>query len=397
MEPDLSALDAFLDETGVDGFLIDADGDDSDQHYLSGFSAPDPFHTLYDGEVHLLVSSLEYGRAKSESRAASVERHVDYDMPALVEEHGRLEGGRRVLADFLAERGVESVAVPSRFPLATADGLREHGIEVRDPETPPIGRGGTNVIEEIRATKTDEEVDHVRAAQKSNEAAMSAAEELLDAATVADGQLHYEGEPLTSERVKEEIEVTLLREGCALDETIVACGTSAADPHDRGSGPLAADEPIIVDIFPRDKTSSYHADMTRTFLKGQPSEEIGRWYDLTAEAKRAALDVVEPGATGSDVHDAVCDVYEDAGEPTLRSDETTETGFIHNTGHGVGLDVHEQPLVGPGGDELEPGHVITIEPGLYDPAVGGVRIEDIVVVTEDGYENLTDYPEALVV
>ncbi|WP_424019269.1 M24 family metallopeptidase [Halorientalis pallida] len=397
MERDLSALDAFLDETGVDGFLIDAAGDDSDQLYLSGFDAPDPFHTLYDGEVHLLVSSLEYGRAMTESRAASVERHVDYDLPALVEEHGRLEGGRRVLASFVGDRGVESVAVPSRFPVATADGLRDHGIEVHSPDTPPIGRGGTNVIESTRAKKTDAEVDHVRTAQKANEAAMAAAEDLIAAASIENGTLHHEDEPLTSERVKEEIEVTLLRHGCALDETIVACGADAADPHDRGSGPLAADEPIIVDIFPRDKATKYHADMTRTFLKGDPPEEIRRWYDLTAEAKQAALETVEPGATGAAVHDAVCDVYEDAGEPTLRSDETTETGFIHNTGHGVGLDVHEQPLVGPGGGELEPGHVITIEPGLYDPAVGGIRIEDIVVVTEDGYENLTDYPEALVV
>ncbi|WP_335999157.1 M24 family metallopeptidase [Halorientalis halophila] len=397
MEPDLSPLDAFLAEAGVDGFLIDAAGDDSDQFYLSGFDAPDPFHTLYDGDVHLLVSSLEYGRAKSESRAVTVDRHVDYDMPALVEEHGRLEGGRRVLAAFLDDRDVESIAVPARFPLATADGLREQGIEVRTPEAPPIGRGGTNVIGEIRASKTDAEIGHVRAAQKANEAAMKAAEDLLRAATVDDGVLRHEGGPLTSERVQEEIEVTLLRHGCALDETIVACGADAADPHDRGSGPLAADEPIIVDIFPRDKATKYHADMTRTFLKGEPSDDIRRWYDLTAEAKRAALDAVEPGATGAAVHDAVCDVYEDAGEPTLRSDETTETGFIHNTGHGVGLDVHEQPLVGPGGEELEPGHVITIEPGLYDPAVGGVRIEDIVVVTEGGYENLTDYPERLVV
>ena len=397
MDHDLSALDAFLEEIGVDGFLIDAAGDDSDQHYLSGFSAPDPFHTLYDGDVHLLVSSLEYGRAKTESRAASVDRHVDYNLPALVEEHGRLDGGRRVLASFLDDRGVESVAVPSRFPLATADGLRERDIAVRTPDTPPIGRGGTNVIEGIRAAKTDAEIEHVRTAQKANEAAMRAAQELLDAATVEDGTLHHGGEPLTSERVTEEIEVTLLRHGCALDETIVACGADAADPHDRGSGPLAADEPIIVDIFPQDKSSKYHADMTRTFLKGEPSETIRQWYDLTADAKRAALDAVEAGATGAAVHDAVCDVYEDAGEPTLRSDETTETGFIHNTGHGVGLDVHEQPLVGPGGGELEPGHVITIEPGLYDPAVGGIRIEDIVVVAEDGYENLTDYPEALVV
>jgi Xaa-Pro aminopeptidase len=397
MKPDLSALAESLEDAGVDGFLVDAASDDSDQLYLSGFDAPDPFHALYDGEVHLLVSSLEYGRAKSESHAASVDRHADYEMRRKVEEYGRLDGTRRVLAEFLDRRDVESVAVPARFPLATADGLRDRGIDVRTPESPPIGRGDGNVIEDIRATKTDGEIEHVRTAQNANETAMAAAERLLSAASVEDGRLVHDGEPLTSERVTEEIEVTLLREGCALDETIVACGADAADPHDRGSGPLLADEPIIVDIFPQDKATKYHADMTRTFVVGEPSPAVREWYDLTAEAKAAALDALEPGATGEDVHDAVCDVYEDAGEPTLRDDENAETGFIHNTGHGVGLDVHEQPLVGPGGDELEPGHVVTVEPGLYDPDVGGVRIEDIVVVTEDGYENLTDYPERLVV
>jgi Xaa-Pro aminopeptidase len=226
---------------------------------------------------------------------------------------------------------------------------------------------------------------------------MAAAEELLRLAAVADdGTLRYEGETLTSERVKREIEVTLLREGCALDETIVACGSDAADPHDRGSGPLTAQEPIIVDIFPRSKATKYHADMTRTFSVGDPGDTVREWFDLTHDALEAALDAVEPGATGEAVHDAVCDVYEGAGHPTLRSDPTTETGFIHSTGHGVGLDVHEQPRVSPGGEELEPGHVITVEPGLYDPDVGGVRIEDLVVVTEDGYENLTEYPVDLV-
>jgi Xaa-Pro aminopeptidase len=210
-----------------------------------------------------------------------------------------------------------------------------------------------------------------------------------------DGELVRDGETLTSERVKEAIEVTLLRHGCGLDDTIVACGADAADPHDRGSGPLLAGEPVIVDIFPRSKATKYHADMTRTFCRGEPTETVEEWYDLTRTAQDAALAAIEPGVTGAAVHDAVCEVYEDAGLPTLRSDETTETGFIHSTGHGVGLDVHERPRVAPGGEELEPGHVVTVEPGLYDPAVGGVRIEDLVVVTEDGHENLTDYPREL--
>ena len=388
MEPDLSKLDAHLREAGVDGYLIEADGEAPDQRYLSGFTAPDPFVTLYTGEVHLLVSALEYGRAKRNARADDVERHSDYDHRANVEEYGPTEGGHRTLSAFLDAHDVESVSAPADFPLGTADGLRELGVEVRADHDEVVG--------DIRATKTDEEVEHVRAAQRANEAAMARAEELLSAATVEDdGTLVHDGETLTAERVKQEIEIELLRHGCALDETIVACGADAADPHDRGSGPLAADEAIIVDIFPRSKETSYYADMTRTFCVGEPSETVEEWYDLTLEAQEAALDAIAAGVPGSEVHGAVCDVYEDAGLPTLRADETTETGFIHTTGHGVGLDIHESPRLSEQDNELRAGHVVTVEPGLYDPEVGGVRIEDLVVVTEDGYENLTDYEKSL--
>jgi Xaa-Pro aminopeptidase len=388
MDPDLSRLDAHLDDVDADGYLIHDDDSESNQLYLAGFGAPDPFTTLYtpDG-IYLLVSGLEYGRAKSESRADGVARLSDYDHRAKRQEYGQHEGFCRTLAAFLEDHGVESAAVPSGFPVGIADSVRDLGHSVL-PKT-------DDVITAIRAVKTDEEVEHIRAAQKANEAAMEAAESLIAAADVEDGTLVYEGDPLTSERVTEEIEVTLLRHGCALDETIVACGASAADPHDRGSGPLAAGETIVVDVFPRDKETKYHADMTRTFVKGEAGDEVRDYYETTLEAQKAAFDAIEPGATGADVHDAVCDVYETAGYPTLRSDESTETGFIHGTGHGVGLDVHEQPGVHPDGEELEPGHVVTIEPGLYDPEVGGVRIEDIVVVTEDGYENFTDYEREL--
>jgi len=135
--------------------------------------------------------------------------------------------------------------------------------------------------------------------------------------------------------------------------------------------------------------------MTRTFCVGEPGETIREWYDLTRSAKAAALETLEAGISGSEVHDAACDVYEDAGLPTLRDDASTDTGFIHTTGHGVGLDVHEFPRLSEDDNELRAGHVVTIEPGLYDPDVGGVRSEDLVVVTDEGHENLTDYPEHL--
>jgi len=387
MDPDLSKLDSYLDSAGVDGYLIRADGEDASQRYLSGFTAPDPFVTLYTGEAHLLVSALEYGRAVRTARADTVERLSEFDYRELAEEYGRTEAGHRTLAIFLEAHGVESVAVPESFPLGTADGLRDLGVTVEADYDA--------VVADIRETKTDEEVDNVREAQRANEAAMAQAEELLVGADVEDGTLVHEGEALTSEFVKQEIEIELLRHGCNLDEAIVACGADAADPHDRGSGPLSADEPIIVDIFPTDKATGYFADMTRTFCAGEPTETVAEWYDLTLEAQEAALDAIAAGVFGSDVHDAVCDVYEDAGLPTLRADDSAETGFIHTTGHGVGLDIHESPRISEEDVELEAGHVVTVEPGLYDPEVGGVRIEDLVVVTEDGHENLTDYGKRL--
>ncbi|WP_435077009.1 M24 family metallopeptidase [Halococcus sp. AFM35] len=382
MDPDFSALDETLTEYETEGYLLDADGEDPDQRYLSGFVAPDPFITLYDGDTHLLVSALEYGRAKTESRAATVSRHADY-----AEDAGGREANAELLGRFLDDHGISSLLVPPRFPVGTADGLREQGIDVTAEED--------GVLLDIRAVKTDEEIHMVREAQQVNERAMVAAENAIREADIEDGRLVADGEPLTSERVKTAVETTLLQHGYTSGETIVAGGVDAADPHNDGNGPLPAGEPIIVDIFPKSTSTGYHADMTRTFVKGEPSERVEAWYDLSEEALEAALDAVEPGATGEDVHDAVCDVYEDAGEPTLREDPETETGFIHGTGHGVGLAVHELPSLSFEGGELEAGNVITIEPGLYDPDVGGVRVEDFVLVTDDGYENLTDYPKRL--
>ncbi len=389
MEPDFAPLDEFLHDSDHDGYLVRAGSDDSTQRYLSGFDAPDPFVTLYaDGQVSLLVSGLEYGRATTDSRADHVARYADFDYRAKMAEVGRREAHRAVVAEFLADHDVEALAVPEDFPLAMADALRERAFTLTPDDEDVLG--------DIRATKRDDEVDHVRTAQRANEAAMARAETLLAEATVEDGVLHHGGEALTSERIKEAIEVELLRHGCALDETIVACGEDGADPHDRGSGPVAADELLVIDVFPRDKATGYHADMTRTFCRGTPTDEMRRRYETTHEAFEAALDALEPGADASAVDDAVCDVYEDAGYPTFRTDESAETGFIHSTGHGVGLDVHEGPSIGQGSDDtLEPGHVVTIEPGLYHPDHGGVRIEDLLVVTEDGYENLTDYPKGL--
>jgi Xaa-Pro aminopeptidase len=202
--------------------------------------------------------------------------------------------------------------------------------------------------------------------------------------------LHLDGIPLTSERLRHELDLALLSEGMDPGEAIVAGGPRAADPHWLGEGPLRAGEAIIFDVFPRSKKTRYYADMTRTFVKGEPAEQLQQMYDATAAALDTALAQIRAGANGRDVHQAVLDSYKAAG---FSEDEGPR--MTHGTGHGVGLEIHEAPSLSVGDMELVEGDVVTVEPGLYDPAVGGVRIEDIVVVTADGCRNLTRFPRQL--
>lgn len=386
--PEWSSLITALSESNADAYLIDDAGSNSDQRYLSGYDAPDPFFTLFTpDELILLVSELEYSRAKQTSHADTVHKFAEYEYASLRESLGSTEARRELVRSFVSSYDIEHVLVPARFPLDTADGLREDGITV----TPD----SDDTITSIRAVKSDDEITEIREVQRANEQAMEAAISMIKDATIENGELVYADEPLTAERVKQTIELTLLQNGCGLDDTIVAGGHQGADPHHRGTGVLPANKPIVIDIFPRDKSTKYHADMTRTVVRGTPDPEITTRFEVTCDAMDAAFSLIEPGVTGDEVHAAVCDVYEDAGYNTLVSHPDTETGFIHGTGHGVGLDVHELPRLSQGGKSLEEGNVVTVEPGLYDPSLGGVRVEDLVVVTADGYENLTTFPKEL--
>lgn len=389
MPGNLDPLDDHLETTGADGYLIEATGDVADQYYLSGFWAPDPFVTLYTGRaVHCLVSSLEYGRAKADAAAETVASIAEYDFRERLAEADPHEAWAAMIADFCSDHDVEAVSTPPRFPLSVARGVETNGLDVT------VDHEG--VIEQVRAIKTEDELEAIAASQAAAERAMERAETILADATIGDdGTLYYDDDVLTSDRLKTAIEHRLLDDRCALEDVIVACGADAADPHDSGSGPFAAGETIIIDIFPSHKEHRYFGDLTRTFVKGEPTATHEQWYEDTLAAQEAALEAIEAGVTGASVHDATCDVFEERGHATLRSDPSTETGFIHTTGHGVGLDIHEEPSLSQVGDELEANHVVTVEPGLYDPSVGGVRIEDLVVVTSDGYHNLTEYPKHL--
>ena len=223
---------------------------------------------------------------------------------------------------------------------------------------------------------------------------METAIQAIRGAEIREDTLYRDGQPLTAERVKQVVATELAGRDCLAQGTIVACGDLGRDPHNGGTGPLRANQTIILDIFPRSSASRYYGDLTRTVVKGQATEAVVRMYNAVAEAQQVAFSRLRAVASGADIHQAVVAHFEQAG---YRSGEVNGRmqGFFHGTGHGVGLDVHEAPRINRRGDVLREGHVVTVEPGLYYPGIGAVRIEDLVVVTRDGYRNLTNCRKVL--
>jgi Xaa-Pro aminopeptidase len=376
--------------------VIGAPQHDASAYHLSGFLAPDPVICLRaGGKRYLAVSALEYGRAEKE---APVDELISFDELELMKLARELKSGARAFAaataNLLNRLGAEGspITVPPHFGVAYADELRARGFEIEAD-----GR----LFADLRRVKSEQEISHIEEAQRAVEEACAHAVGILEEAGVADdGTLRWGGETLTSEVLRAEIEVELLRRGCAADEgTITAGGPQAADPHERGSGPLRAGEAIILDIFPRNQGSRYYADMTRTFVKGEPGDELGNMYDAVLEAQESALSMIRAGVNGRDIHEKVSDILHEKGYKTAKHDqkpgEPLTEGFFHGTGHGVGLEVHEAPRLSTVDEALRAGDVVTVEPGLYQPGMGGVRIEDLVVVTEDGCRNLTRSPKEL--
>ena len=368
-----------------------------DLYHVTRFLAPDPFIALEQGAERIVITnSLEQGRAEKESRATAV-RNVDEFGHRELTAQGLPsdEVTATVMERFLAERSLSRVGVPRYFPIGLADQLRGRGIELVVAQD----------LEARRRAKRPDEIGSLEAAQRATEEAWAAAVEVLRHAGVApDGTLRLDGEVFTAERLRAVVERELLARDCHVPEgTITAPGTQAADPHASGTGPLRANEPIVMDIYPQHR-SRYYADMTRTVSKGQPPDAICRMYEVVLRAQEAAIAKLRPGVTGKEVHELVEDIIFEAGYDTLRPgqrhrpDDPVVRGFIHGTGHGVGLEIHEAPSISRGRMglvPLQPGDVVTIEPGIYDPEIGGVRLEDMLVITETGARNLTRAPKEL--
>jgi len=351
-------------------------------------AVPDPFlYAETDGKGRVVASSFELGRISEVAPHLEVLPLEEFGLDELYAQGlNRDEIELEVILRAVRRFGLERASVPSTFPLEVADHLRANGIEVKADRELFIGR---------RRVKNEAELAGIRRAQRAAEAGMDAARDLLRAADRQNGTLVVDGEPLTCERLKLAVEQAFSEHGVFADEFIVSHGPQTAIGHDMGSGTIAPDEPICLDLFPRDRESGCYADMTRTFVVGQPSDELLEYHKLCREALDRAVAAVKPGIPGKDLNRLACDVFEEHGFPTLLSKQPGEVlrdGFYHSLGHGVGLEVHEEPALGRGPGELVAGDVIAVEPGLYRNGYGGCRLEDLVHVTEDGPETLTDYP-----
>jgi Xaa-Pro aminopeptidase len=338
---------------------------------------PDPFlYAEKDGAKHVVVWSAEQPRIAS---VGNFELHSpeEYGLDELIGS-GR---DRKAIRAELQKRavqalGITSAVVPESFPLWFADLLRADGIEVSIDQ---------DLFDDRRRVKNDAELAGMRRAQRAAQAAMDKARELL-----------RHGPPLTVEDVKSAMQQVFAAHNTICDDFIVAPGAQGAVGHDMGSGPIEAGAPIVIDIWPRDNESAIYCDFTRTYVIGDVPDEVREWHRLVKEALDRAVSEIKEGVTGRAIFDGSCDIFEAAGEPTQRTKKEGETlsdGFFHGLGHGVGLEVHEEPGLGMiAKEKLRAGDVVTVEPGLYRQGYGGVRLEDLVLVTKDGAENLTQYP-----
>jgi Xaa-Pro aminopeptidase len=373
----------------VGDVLIYADSVRSpDMRHEVPLAVPDPF--LYierNGSRHVVVTAFEVGRIRALPDAPEAHPYEEFGYDELIEagfSYEEIQLGVAVSA--CKALGVADAVVPATFPLGLADRLRAEGIAL-GPDR--------EVFADRRRVKNAVELEGIRRAQRAAEAGLDAARDLLRRAEQNGSGLEVDGEPLTSERIKLEIGAVFTARGMVSDEFIVSHGPQSAVGHDMGSGQIAAGEPVVIDLWPKDLETACYADMTRTYVVGEPADDLVRFQQLCKEAIGRSLEAIRPGAAGTDVYRLVCDLFHEAGEPTGMSKppgEVLEDGFYHGLGHGVGLEVHERPWLGRMPGEIVAGDVVTVEPGLYRHGYGGVRLEDLVLVTEHGAENLTDYP-----
>ena len=367
--------------------LVAASEHDANMLYATGMFVPDPFIYLRaGGRAYIVMSDLEIDRARKQAphcRVLSLSHYQRKLRRAGVERPGFAE----VIAAVLHERGVREVVVPEEFPFGLARDLQRRKIRAR-------ARRGSFFPE--REQKSAVEISKLVEALRMAEAGMAAAKRVLWATKTGKGrQLIYRAAPLTSERLRAAIDTAIIQAGGLASHTIVAGGEQGCDPHEPGHGPLRAHEPIILDIFPRSQQTGYFGDFTRTVVRGRASEAVRRLYATVEAGQNVALKMIRPGVPTAAVHQAVVEFFEQQGYKTGKRNGRMQ-GFFHGTGHGLGLEIHEAPRMGlNSAGELKAGQVVTVEPGLYYPGLGGVRLEDVAVLSPTGCEDVTKFEKML--
>ncbi len=354
---------------------------DANLFYATRFLVGDPVAYVQVGKRKLIVlNDLEIGRGRDEAGVDTV-----LSLSEITKRVGKGCTMAHVIERVLRDHGCSSCEVPANFPLELADQLRGRRIKVAARPHP---------LFPARLLKTPVEIRAIESAQRATEEAVEKALDLLRRSKIRGHKIYHGGEVVTSELLKRVINVALMERNCIAKNTIVSSGDHGCDPHNRGTGPVKPDQTLILDVFPRSGDSHYFADMTRTVVKGKPTEAVRRLYAAVHEAQEVGIAGVRHGVNGKDVHAEVKKVFDRLGYRTGPRGGKME-GYFHGTGHGVGLDIHEAPSISVRDSTLETGAVVTVEPGLYYFGTGGVRLEDMVLVTKSGCRNLTKFPKEL--
>jgi Xaa-Pro aminopeptidase len=339
---------------------------------------------------HLLVPRSEFAEARKEATVQDVFSfddlllHKDY---LLIEQKNNNHPSRmgyvtEVIRLFLRDRGVKQIVVQPDFPFKIANILKWYGFAIKVEDSAPFFRQ--------RTVKTEQELVYIKKSIAFAEATLSSVVGIIMNSEVNNGVLHYDGIPLTCDFLRQFIRLRLYENDYIVHRPIVSSGFDTAHPHKEGSGPIRVDHPVLIDIFPKSIKSGYYADISRTVVRGKPSSDVKRMYDAVLDAQERVISMVKDGVKVSDLYKTALEVLRSHG---FNTNDTRDFGFVHSLGHGLGLDVHESPNISDNEGVLREGNVITIEPGLYYPTIGGVRIEDVVLVKKDGCEVLTSYPK----
>lgn len=367
--------------------IYSASESDANMLWATRFFAPDPFIFIVKrGKRYLVMNDLEIDRAKSQAHADKVMAYSGYQRRC--QQSGTpFPTVAQVILEIFEDLHIGSIAVPSGFPLGLADQLRKGRIRV-EPQPDPFWPD--------REFKTDDEIRFIRDSLRAAESGMHAGIEAVRRTVIRkDGYLYLDGTRFTSEILKRIINTEIMARGYVPSHTIAASGEQCVDPHNQGSGPIRANTSIIMDIFPRSQKTGYFGDITRTVVRGRASERLKHAYHCVAHAQEIGFHRIRAGASAYDIHNEILNYFATAGFASGLQNGRMQ-GFFHGTGHGLGLDIHEAPSFGQRSrNALADRNVVTVEPGLYYEKMGGVRLEDVVVVTGTGCKNLVKIPKIL--